>query len=204
MLAEFLVAFREVFEIALIIGLIFGVLKKTKNERYLPLVYLGVLLAAAASVAAIWAFESLAGGFEAHEGIFEASTSILSALLVAGLAFFMLKGNGMKESIENGMQRKIDSAKMAGIAAFTFFNIFREGTEIILMMGSVWLSSGALDLAAAAAGAALAIALAIAVVRSMVKLDLAKFFRWTGVLLALFSAWLLIHGVSELFGIWHG
>jgi len=199
--AEFIVSFREVFEIALIIGIMLAYLEKTKNRKYARLVWLGVALAAIASVGIAYAFESLAGGYEEHGGFFEAGVSIVSGILVGALAAIMLFDKGMGKKIERGMKAKVGVAGELGIMAFAFVNILHEGVEIVLMLGSVWLSSRTLDFGYAALGAIAAIVLSYAAIKSVVRMDVGKFFRWTGVILALLAAWLLVNGAMELAGL---
>lgn len=200
-LAEFIVSFREVFEIALIVGIMLACLEKTKNAKHARLVWLGVALALVASVAVAYAFETLAGGYEEHGGLFEAGVSIASGLLVGALAAIMLFDKGMGKRLEEGMKTKAGAAGGLGIVLFAFVNILHEGVEIVLMLGSVWLSSRTLDIAFAAAGAIAAVLLAYAVIKSVVRLDMGKFFRLTGALLALLAAWLLVNGVAEFAGL---
>ena len=199
-LAEFIVAFREVFEIALILGIMLSYLAKTKNWKYARAVYLGSALAVLASIAVAYAFQSLAGGYEEHGALFEAAVSIASALLVGALAAIMLFRKNLGGHIERGMKMRIGAAEELGLVGFAFVNILHEGVEIVLMLGGVWLSARALDLASAAAGGAIAVALAYAAMRSIIRMDLGKFFRLTGILLALLAGWLLLNGIAELAG----
>lgn len=209
MIAEFIISFREFFEIALIAGLALAYLEKTGNRKYAWLVCAGVALAAIASVAAAWAFESLAGGFAAHEGQFEAVVSIASGVLIGALSLAMLSGrqfwNQLGEGNREGgkAKKRRDATSISGresalLVFAVFANVFREGVEIVLMLGGVWLSSKGLDLVSIGAGALAAFALAYAMFRSFVRLDVKKFLRLSGMLLALFAGWLLLHGILEM------
>jgi|GEM_PF-2530403 len=196
MLAEFAISFREFFEIALIIGLALAYLKKTGNSKHEWLVYAGAGIATIASFAAAITFESLAGGFEAHEGQFEAAVSIVSAILIGGVALAMLD----RRRIWNPYGKrggKLDNRGKAVLAFAVFANVFREGVEIVLMLGGVWLSSKGIDFTAIVAGALAALALAYASFKSIVRLDVKKFLWLSGIILALFAGWLLLHGISE-------
>ena len=55
-LAEFIVTFREFFEIAFVIGILLAYLRKTGNGKLDVYVYLGIALAVVASVSAAFAF----------------------------------------------------------------------------------------------------------------------------------------------------
>ncbi|MFA6489998.1 MAG: FTR1 family protein [Candidatus Micrarchaeia archaeon] len=198
MIAEFVISFREFFEIALVMGAVLAYLKKTGNWKHGWLVYAGAALAAAASIAAAIAFESLAGGFEAHEGQFEAIVSIASAALIGWLAIAMLEGKPFWNPFGKQGEGKLDGRGKAILAFVVFANVFREGVEIVLMLGGVWLSSKMIDVPSVAAGALAAAALAYASFRSIVKLDVKRFLKLTGIILAVFAGWLLLHGLTEV------
>ena len=197
-LAEFVVAFREVFEIALVLGIMLAYLGKTKGARHAKFVYLGALVAVAASIGAAYAFESLAGGFEANEAIFEGITLVLAAVLVTWLNFWMVGQANVRKGIERGVSRHAASGAWLSLAAFSFIAVFREGVEMVLFLNGIAITTGTLSLAWAAAGGVAAVLLSYAVLRQLVKLDMKKFFLATSVMLAVLAAGLLSQGVHEL------
>lgn len=198
MLAEFIISFREFFEIALVVGIMLAYLHKTKNGKHSGLVYLGVALAAAGSVLAAAAFETVAGGFEANEAVFEGTTLILAALLVTWLNMWMLGQKNVAKGIEGGMKLKMDSGRRLGLVAFAFIAVFREGVEIVLFLGGIGIATGTVDAVASLLGGAAALALGYAVLKRMVRLDLKTFFLATSAMLAVLAAGLLSQGVHEL------
>jgi high-affinity iron transporter len=193
MLAEFIVSFREFFEIALIAGIAIAYLLKTGGKERIWIVYASVALAALASIAAAALFGEIAGGFEEHEEMFEASVSLFSSLLIGSLALAMLKGGKLLKP-DKGWE-----SPLLGLAVFA--SVFREGIEIILMLGAIWLSSKALDLLAVIGGAAFAFALAYLSFKSIIKLDIKKFMQLTGAALLAFAAWLFFQGIAGALGI---
>ncbi len=197
-LAEFIVTFREFFEIAFLIGILLAYLRKTGNERLNGYAYLGIALAAVASVLTALAFEKLAGGFEANEALFEGVALVLAAAFVTWLIVWMSKQGNVADSVRKGLQTEIEKGKAAGIVLFAFIAVFREGVEVVLFLGGIGISTGTVNLFGAFAGAALAIVLAYAVFRSVVKLDVGLFFKITTILLILLAAGLLSQGVHEL------
>ena len=79
MLSEFIITFRETLEVALIVGIILSYLTKTKETKYNPVVYVGLVAGLVASVIGAILFNTLAGGFEgAAEQIFEGITMLLA------------------------------------------------------------------------------------------------------------------------------
>ena len=197
-LAEFIVTFREFFEIAFVIGILLAYLRKTGNGKLDVYVYLGIALAVVASVSAAFAFERVAGGFEANEELFEGITLILASVFVTWLILWMRRQGNVADAVRKGLQTEIEKGKAAGIVLFSFIAVFREGIEIVLFLGGIGVSTGAVSLFGAVAGAALALVLAYAVFRSIVKLDVKLFFQVTGALLILLAAGLLSQGVHEL------
>lgn len=197
-LAEFIVVFREVFEIALVVGIMLTYLHKTKSGKYSSLVYLGVALAVAGSILAAAAFERVAGGFEANEAAFEGTTLILAALLVTWLNMWMLGQKNVAKGIENSVRAELDANQKLGLVAFAFIAVFREGVEIVLFLGGIGITAGTVDAAASLLGGVAAIVLGYAIMKQIVHLDLKTFFLATSAMLAILAAGLLSQGVHEL------
>lgn len=197
-LAEFVVMFREVFEIALVLGIMLAYLWKTKNWKYANFVYAGAALAVLASVAASYGFEALAGGFEENEELFGGITLVVAAALVTWLVVWMFAQKNYARGLERGVQLKIEEGQKAGLAAFAFIAVFREGVEIVLFLYGITVSTGALNAVSAAIGGALALLAGYAFFQGMLRLDMQKFFLYTSALLILLAAGLLSQGVHEL------
>lgn len=197
-LAEFIVMFREAFEIALILGIMLTYLYRTKNGKYSSFVYAGAALAVIASVAAAAAFEFLAGGFEKNEALFEGITLVVASVLVTWLILWMFSQKNIAKDIERGVQVKISHHERMGLAAFAFVAVFREGVEIVIFLGGIAISAGGLNLASAAIGLLAAAALSYAFFSHAVRLNLKAFFLATSALLVLLAAGLLSQGVHEL------
>lgn len=198
-LAEFTVAFREWFEISLIIGIMLAYLHKSGRRALNRYVWAGAGLAALASVAAAYAFEALAGGFARYEAAFEGITLLAAAVLVSWLIIWMFGQRNVREGIQKGMEKGLHSNREAmGVLAFAFVAVLREGIEMVLFFYGIRLVSGGLSVLGALAGAALALGLAWAVFRSLLRLDLSLFFRATGVILLLMAGGLVSQGVHEL------
>jgi high-affinity iron transporter len=111
--------------------------------------------------------------------------------------------------IRGELQRKADAALATGrllsLAVIAFAAVFREGVEAALFLWGVALQNpgtAALTLVGAGvAGAGLAVATAWLFFRGFSFLQLATFFRVTGVLLLLVAAGLLASAVNKLIGL---
>jgi high-affinity iron transporter len=197
-LAEFIVTFREFFEIFLVIGIMAAYLQKSGNSRYLKFVVAGSALAALASVAVAWAFGFAAETFEEHEALFEGVTLVLAAILVTWLILWMFRQRNMAKQVEAGLKQKIDVGEELGVAALAFVAVFREGIEVVLFLNGISLSTGAISAAWALGGALAASALAYLVFKSFIRLDFKTFFLATSAVLVVLAAGLLSQGVHEL------
>ncbi len=197
-LAEFIVTFREFFEIFLVVGIMAAYLQKSGNSRYLKFVAAGAALAATASVAVAWAFGFAASAFEEHEALFEGVTLVLAAVLVTWLILWMFRQRNLAKHVEAGLKQKIDVGEEIGVAALAFVAVFREGIEIVLFLNGISLSTGAISAAWAFGGALAASVLAYLVFKSFVRLDFKTFFLATSTILVLLAAGLLSQGVHEL------
>lgn len=197
-LAEFVVVFREVFEIALVVGIMLAYLHKTRNWKYATFVYAGALIAIVASVLAGGVFEAARAMFEANEELFEGATLVLASAFVTWLIVWMFAQKNMAKQIEKGLELKIEQKEKIGLAAFAFLAVFREGIEIVIFLGGIAISAGSVNAAASAIGGLAALALAYGVFRQAIKLDMRAFFTYTSVILIFLAAGLLSQGVHEL------
>ena len=83
MIASFIITFREMFEVALVVGIILSYLARTKQTKYNKFVYFGLMTGIIASIIGAVMFNMLAGGFEGKaEQIFEGITTLFGATLL--------------------------------------------------------------------------------------------------------------------------
>ncbi|MBU1197437.1 FTR1 family protein [Candidatus Micrarchaeota archaeon] len=197
-LAEFVVSFREFFEIALLVGIILAYLYKTGNTRFNRFVYLGVVLAVLASIASAFAFETFAGGFEANEALFEGVLLVVASLFVTWLLVWMLQQTRLRERIHQKLKVTMDEEHRLGLVLFAFVAVFREGVEVVLFLGGISLSTGSLNAFSVVLGALAAVLLAYVFFSRLAHLDLNRFFKYTSLLLLLLAAGLFSQGIHEL------
>ncbi|HEX9671185.1 MAG TPA: Fe-S-containing protein [Thermoanaerobaculia bacterium] len=200
MFEALVVTLREGVEAALVVGIIVAFLRKEGEERYLPAVWGGIAAAAAGSVLGAWALYRWAVNEEAFEGVLY----IASALVVGGMVIWMWRhgravAGEVKGSLGRILARRAGAPVAAGVALFTFLMVFREGIETVLFLSALSLTTrGLLAALGAALGLATAVVFGVLFVRGSLRIDLARFFKVTGIALAVFVLQLLVNGYHEL------
>lgn len=198
-LASFVITFREVLEAIIIVSVIAGYLIKTKQEKELKEVYYGIGAGIIASILAALFFASVFGGFEGfvHE-VVEGTAMILGAVLITGLLFWLFSiRKGFAKEITLKVQKKITDKERFGIFLLVFISIFREGIETVLFLGAITLSNDTFPIVGAISGIIVALIIGYLLFRGLLRIDLNKLFLVTEILLILFAAGLLAHGVHE-------
>ena len=201
MFPGFLLAFREGIEASLIIGIILGVLNKTGMPSLKKTVWSGAIVGVILSLAAAWGLMLVGASFEGKsEQIFEGLTMLLAAGILTWMVFWMRKHSREKTK---KVQAEVEAAsrKQEGRVLFllAFTAVVREGIELALFLASVsFIATQSLVLIGALLGILLAVGLAVLLNRSLLKLNLRQVFNVTSILLIIFAAGLVAHGVHEL------
>lgn len=200
MLAALLITLREGLEAALIVGIVIGYLKKIgylDRQRY---AWLGVLVALAGSVGLAFGLQRLGVELEGQvEQIFEGTTMFLAVIVLTWMIFWMrYQARFLKAGLERDVRQATLSGQNWGLFGLTFVAVFREGVETALFLSAAaFANEGTTTLIGALIGLAIAVALGWAMYASAIRLNIRRFFDVTSVLLLLFAAGLLAHGVHE-------
>lgn len=199
MIASFLITFREALEAALIIGIITAYITKIGRKDLYRYLYIGIAGAIAASAAVAFLFKFVYGGLEGTmEELFEGIAALTAAAVLTYMIFWMADNS---KKIKGDLQEKVDvsisKGQMFGIAALSFVAVFREGVETVLFLGTLAIQSPVDTLVGFAAGLAAVIMLSVIMFKGIFRLELGKFFKYTSILLILFSAGLVATGVHE-------
>lgn len=200
MLASFMITLREGIEAALIVAIILAYLKKANARQLARPVYFGIAAGIAASIAVAAAFVALSVEFEGEfEQLFEGTTMFLAAAILTTMIVWMQKNSRTySEELRNKVSVALGGKETLGLASLAFVSIFREGIETVLFLGSASFSTSGLQLLLGGAlGLGVSVAVAVAIIRYSVRLNLSTFFKATGVLLVIFAAGLVAHGVHE-------
>lgn len=201
MFASFLLSLREGIEAALVIGILLAALRKMDREELKPAVWQGILAAVAVSILAGMAFTWLGQEFTGRgEEIFEGVAMVLAAVLLTWMIIWMRRSaSGLQKKLESEVQeasgRQNNRLALFGVS---FLAVAREGIELVLFLAAVRMTSdGMQTLLGAVLGLTSAIALGWALFASSKRMSLRVFFNVTNILLVLFAAGLLAHGIHE-------
>ncbi len=188
MLAPFLIMLREGLEAALIVGIIAGYLRQTGRREWLPAIWVGVFLAVAMSLFAGAAIQLVSAGFpQKMQELFEALIGLVAVAVLVGMVFWMRRA---ARSIRAELHANIDealaykgSAGTWALIGIVFLAVAREGLESVFFLLAIFQQS---QDSAAPIGALLGLIGAVGagwgIYAGALRLDLRRFFRWTGVL----------------------
>jgi high-affinity iron transporter len=199
-LPSFLLSLREGLEIALIIGIVLGALRKVHRSDLKRVVWSGVLSAAVISAIAAFILHSMGAAFEGPtEQIFEGFTMLLAAGVLTWMIFWMSRqSRHVKSDLEAGVRRAILKTGKRALFLLAFVAVLREGIELSLFITAAALAAGTQQtLWGTLIGLSASIVTGWLLFATTVRLNLSQFFRVTGVLLILFAAGLVAHGVHE-------
>jgi high-affinity iron transporter len=200
-LANYLIGLREGLEAALVVSILVAYLVRTGRRPALRSVWIGVGAACAISLAAgaVLTFTSQSLSFRAKEA-FGGIMSILAVGFVTWMIFWMRRtAHQLKAELHDRLD--VALAMGAGALALTaFVAVGREGLETALFIWTAVQSTGstATPVAGGVLGLATAFALGYLVYRRSVRINLARFFRYTGAGLVVVAAGVLAYGVHDL------
>jgi len=198
MIESFIITFRETLEAALIVGIILSYLARTKQTRYNNVVYTGIASGIVVSIIGAFLFNYLAGGFTGRaEKIFEGIIMLVGAFLLTTMIFWMMKQKHVARELEHKVAAKITEMYKAGLFLLVFAAVLREGIETVIFLGAASFVSTNNNLIGAFVGIIAAIFLGYAIFIGSMKIDIRKFFNITSIILILFAAGLVAHGVHE-------
>jgi high-affinity iron transporter len=205
MAAAFFLLLREGLEAALIVGIVCAYLVKLGRRDGLRPVMLGVGAALALS-AVIGLIVTLTVGRLpiAVQETLEGLAGLFAVAILTWMLFWMRRqGRAMKGELELGVDSALAQGTVTALAGLAFVAVARESLETVLFLFALGAQTSEL-IASTAIGAVLGLAVAVAVGYAIfaagVRIDLRRFFTWTGVVLIFVSAGLVafsIHAFGE-------
>lgn len=203
MLATFLIGFREGLEAALVVGILIAYAAKLGRRDVIRKIWLGVALAILISLVTgfILTYGAYGLSFKAQE-LIGGGLSLVAVAMVTGMIFWMLKtAKNLRGELEGKLSKEIIKGSGWGIVALATISVAREGLETALF---IWATTKTFELGPAAglinavAGILVAALLGWAMQTGLVRVNLSRFFTWSGVLLIVFTAGILAYGVHDL------
>jgi high-affinity iron transporter len=202
MLANYLIGLREGLEATLVVVILVAYLVKSDRRNLLARIWGGVAIAVGVSLAfgALLTFGPRGLSFEAQEAI-GGTLSIVAVGFVTWMVMWMARS---ARSLSGDLKGQVDRAAAAGGAAslvlVAMLAVGREGLETALFL---WAATQAANsttgpLVGAALGLGTAVVLGYLFYKGAVKINLSKFFTWTGAILILVAAGVLGYGIHDL------
>lgn len=201
MFANYLIGLREGLEAALVVSILIAYLVKSGRRDRLRPIWLGVSAAVAVSLAfgALLTFTSSQLSFQAQE-FFGGALSIIAVGFVTWMIFWMRRAS---RQLSASLRSRVDTAAAVGAGALALtaaIAVGREGLETSLFVWAAVQASGQTTQPIIGAGLGLlsAAVLSYLIYRGSLRIDLARFFTWTGAALIVVAAGVLAYGVHDL------
>jgi high-affinity iron transporter len=197
-----LIGLREGLEAALVVVILAAFLVKTNRRYALRYVWTGVAAAVVLSVAlgAVLTFGTSRLSFEQQE-LIGGIASIVAVGFVTAMVFWMRTA---ARTISGELKGRLDKALDVGpwaVAFVGFLGVGREGLETAIFFYATTEAAGQGQIQPMLGwiiGLAGAVLLGIAIYKGAVKINLGKFFRYTGILLIVVAAGILAYGIHDL------
>ncbi|MEU8247404.1 iron uptake transporter permease EfeU [Nonomuraea sp. NPDC048916] len=201
MFASYLIGLREGLEATLVVSVLVAFLVKSDRKDRLLHVWTGVATAVALSIGfgALLTFTAAQLDFTSQE-LFEAITSLLAVVFVTWMIFWMRR---TARALSGELRDRLGDALRLGslaVVVMAFLAVAREGLETaLLFFASVQGATvNAQPLIGIGLGLLTAVAIGWGLYRSALRINLTRFFTWTGLLLILVAAGIFKYGVHDL------
>jgi high-affinity iron transporter len=201
MFANFLIGLREGLEASLIVGILIAYLVKTDRRSQIRYVWTGVVVALLVSVAfgVVLNLTQQALTFEAKEA-FGGIMSLIAVAFVTWMIFWMRR---TARTIKGELEGRVDSALSMGpltLAVVAFLAVGREGVETSMF---TWVTGEAVaddatPYIGTVIGLAVAITLGTLIYLGAIRINLGRFFTWTGGFLVVVAAGVLAYAIHDL------
>jgi high-affinity iron transporter len=195
-LPTFVIGLREGLEAALIVGIIAAFLGQQGRKNALRQVWIGTTAAVAICIGVAIALQVISSDLpqRQQEGL-ETVVGALAIGMVTYMVVFMRKhARSMKKDLQGAAASALAQGSSRALVIMAFLAVLREGFETAVFLLATFQASG--DASTSWLGAVLGIALATAIgygiYKGGVKLNLARFFRATGLVLVVVAAGLVM------------
>ncbi|WP_369788207.1 iron uptake transporter permease EfeU [Rouxiella sp. WC2420] len=199
MLATFVIALREGLEAALIVGIIAAFLRK--NGKSLSAMWIGVFLAVLLSVVVGVGLSMTERALpQASQESMEAVIGLVAVFFVTGMVMWMnTHAKNIKKSLEQEAAEAISQSSAFALASMAFLAVLKEGFETSVFLlatfsvaqSAIWAAVGAII------GLVMAVFIGWGLYAGGIRINLGRFFRFTGLFLILVAAGLIISALRS-------
>jgi high-affinity iron transporter len=195
MIPTFVITLREGVEASLIVGIVAAFLVKEGREDAMRQIWIGVAIAIVLCTAVGVGLDLVGEQLPQKEQ--EGLETIVGVVAVAAVTYMIVwmrrHARGIKGSLEGEAASALATGSTLALVGMAFLAVLREGFETSVFLLAAFQDST--DTAAAGAGAVLglvaAVAIGLGLYRGGVRIDLTRFFRFTGLILVFVAAGLL-------------
>jgi high-affinity iron transporter len=200
-LANALIGLREGLEAGLVVGILVAFLNKLDRRDVLPRLWLGIAGAIVISlgVGAILTFGPYGMTSQAQEAL-GGTLSIAAVGLVTWMIFWMARhARHLKGELQGQLATAL-AGSTAAIVVLGIISVGREGVETALFVWASITSSGQALLGSIGAllGILASFVISYLIYRGFVRINLSRFFFWTGLFLVLVAAGVFAYGLGDL------
>ena len=194
-----LIGLREGLEASIVVMILVAFLVKSDRRDALRWVWLGVGSAVAMTIAVFLGIRYGAYGMtgltaEAIAGI----ASLVAVAIVTSMVLWMRRASaGLSGELRAGMSQALETGAPA-VVLLSFLAVGREGFETALFMVGYAEAETAWPLVGLVIGVIVAAGIAWAMYAGAVRINLAKFFTYTGLFLIIVAAGILSYGIGAL------
>ncbi len=199
LLGSGLIGLREGLEAGIVVMILIAFLVKSDRRDALKWVWLGVGGAIAVTVgvflAILYSAYSVSGlAAEAVAGV----ASLVAVVIVTSMVLWMHRAAaGLSGDLKAGMSKALETGALA-IVMLSFLAVGREGVETGLFMAGYAEATTAWPLLGLLIGVGAAAGITWGIYAGAVRINLAKFFTYTGVFLIVVAAGILSYGIGAL------
>ncbi len=204
MLPTFVIGLREGLEASLIVGIVAAFLGRQGRKDALRQVWIGVGIAVAICLSIGIALQVISTNLpqRQQEGL-ETVVGLFAVAMVTYMVVWMRKhARDLKGHLEGAAAAALADGSAKALVMMAFLAVLREGFETAVFLLATFHASG--NAGASATGAILGIALAVVlgygIYKGGVRINMARFFRVTGVVLVAVAAGLVMtaaHSANE-------